>query len=149
MKKQPARIARYAVRTFPRKYDAANNTPFYAPYFPWVRVIPNRLGFGLFGQRYAQRTLRLMVAVLAESGAIVPAKQTYTNTLSQMSPTVFRESGFRFYCFSREEPRMHVHVQSQNAEPKLWLEPTRTCPARRVFPARHQRSTSLGSGTRK
>ncbi len=27
-----------------------------------------------------------------------------------MSPTVFRERGYRFYFFSREEPRMHVHV---------------------------------------
>jgi hypothetical protein len=41
-----------------------------------------------------------------------------------MSPTVFREAGFRFYFFSREEPRMHVHVQSQNGEAKVWLEPT-------------------------
>jgi len=29
---------------------------------------------------------------------------------SEMSPTVFREGGFRFYFFSREESRMHVHV---------------------------------------
>ena len=41
-----------------------------------------------------------------------------------MSPTVFRESGFLFYFFSREEPRMHVHVQGQNGEAKFWLEPT-------------------------
>jgi len=41
-----------------------------------------------------------------------------------MSPTVFRESGFRFYFFSREEPRMHVHVQSADGEAKFWLEPT-------------------------
>lgn len=40
-----------------------------------------------------------------------------------MSPTVFREGGFRFYFFSREEPRMHVHVQAQNGEAKYWLEP--------------------------
>lgn len=40
-----------------------------------------------------------------------------------MSPTVFRERGFRFYFFSREEPRMHVHVQGQNGEAKFWLEP--------------------------
>ncbi|RUQ34879.1 MAG: DUF4160 domain-containing protein [Candidatus Competibacteraceae bacterium] len=40
-----------------------------------------------------------------------------------MSPTIFRESGFRFYFFSREEPRMHVHVQGQNGEAKFWLEP--------------------------
>ncbi len=41
-----------------------------------------------------------------------------------MSPTVFREGGFRFFFFSREEPRMHVHVQGQNGEAKFWLEPT-------------------------
>ncbi|MEE8584278.1 MAG: DUF4160 domain-containing protein [Acidobacteriota bacterium] len=40
-----------------------------------------------------------------------------------MSPTVFREQGFRFFFFSREEPRMHVHVQSQNGEAKFWIEP--------------------------
>jgi hypothetical protein len=40
-----------------------------------------------------------------------------------MSPTVFREAGFRFYFFSREEPRMHIHVQSSNGEAKFWLDP--------------------------
>ncbi len=40
-----------------------------------------------------------------------------------MSPTVFREAGFRFFFFSREEPRMHIHVQSSNGEAKFWLEP--------------------------
>ncbi|MGH7179455.1 MAG: DUF4160 domain-containing protein [Tepidisphaeraceae bacterium] len=40
-----------------------------------------------------------------------------------MSPTVFRAEGFRFYFFSREEPRMHVHVHGDNGEAKFWLEP--------------------------
>lgn len=40
-----------------------------------------------------------------------------------MSPTVFRLGGFRFYFFSREETRMHVHVSSANGEAKFWLEP--------------------------
>ncbi len=40
-----------------------------------------------------------------------------------MSPTVFRDRGFRFYFFSREEVRMHVHVQSPDGEAKFWLEP--------------------------
>jgi len=40
-----------------------------------------------------------------------------------MSPTIFREGGFRFYFFSREEPRLDVHVQGQNGEAKFWLEP--------------------------
>ena len=40
-----------------------------------------------------------------------------------MSPTVFRERGYRFYFFSREEPWMHVHVMSGQGEVKYWLEP--------------------------
>ena len=40
-----------------------------------------------------------------------------------MSPTVFRESGYRFFFFSREETRMHVHVISAEGEAKFWLEP--------------------------
>lgn len=41
-----------------------------------------------------------------------------------MSPTVFRERGYRFYFFSREELRQHVHVQHSDGEAKFWLEPT-------------------------
>jgi Domain of unknown function (DUF4160) len=40
-----------------------------------------------------------------------------------MSPTVFKEVGFRFFFFSREEPRMHVHIVSEDGEAKFWLEP--------------------------
>ncbi|MEW9897534.1 DUF4160 domain-containing protein [Chitinivorax sp. PXF-14] len=40
-----------------------------------------------------------------------------------MAPTVFREGGFRFFFFSREEPRMHVHVSHSDGEAKFWLEP--------------------------
>jgi hypothetical protein len=40
-----------------------------------------------------------------------------------MSPTIFRIHGFRFFFFSREETRMHIHVQSSNGEAKFWLEP--------------------------
>ena len=40
-----------------------------------------------------------------------------------MSPTVFRENGYRFFFFSREEDRMHVHITSGDGEAKFWLEP--------------------------
>ncbi len=40
-----------------------------------------------------------------------------------MSPTIFREGEYRFYFFSREEPRCHVHVHSTDGEAKFWLEP--------------------------
>lgn len=40
-----------------------------------------------------------------------------------MSPTIFREGPFRFFFFSREEPRAHVHVQSPDGEAKFWIDP--------------------------
>lgn len=36
-----------------------------------------------------------------------------------VSPTVFRYRNYRFYFFSREEPRMHVHVFSPDGEAKF------------------------------
>lgn len=40
-----------------------------------------------------------------------------------MSPTIFKEKGYRFFVFSREEPRIHVHVICTDGEAKYWLEP--------------------------
>jgi hypothetical protein len=40
-----------------------------------------------------------------------------------MSPTVFRVGPFRFFFFSREEERLHIHVQSADGEAKIWIEP--------------------------
>ena len=40
-----------------------------------------------------------------------------------MSPTVFRARGLRFFFYSREEFRRHVHVESSGGEAKFWLEP--------------------------
>ena len=42
---------------------------------------------------------------------------------STVSPTVLRKDGFRFYFFSREEARAHVHVQHAKGEAKVWLAP--------------------------
>ena len=40
-----------------------------------------------------------------------------------MTPTLFRDGSFRYFFFSREETRMHVHVSHPDGEAKLWLEP--------------------------
>lgn len=40
-----------------------------------------------------------------------------------VSPTIVRAGGFRLYFFSREESRMHVHVEHVDGEAKFWLEP--------------------------
>jgi len=41
-----------------------------------------------------------------------------------VSPTIFREGGLRFFFFSREEKRLHVHASSADGEAKFWLEPS-------------------------
>ncbi len=40
-----------------------------------------------------------------------------------MSPTLFRYIGDRFFFFSREEERTHVHVSSADGEARFWLVP--------------------------
>jgi len=40
-----------------------------------------------------------------------------------VSPTIFREDGFRFFFFSRVESRAHVHAYHADGEAKFWLEP--------------------------
>ena len=40
-----------------------------------------------------------------------------------MSPSVFREKGYRFYFLSNEEDRIHIHVTCESGEAKFWLEP--------------------------
>jgi hypothetical protein len=40
-----------------------------------------------------------------------------------MTPTVLRDGPFRFFFFSREESRMHVHVSPPDGEAKFWLKP--------------------------
>lgn len=36
---------------------------------------------------------------------------------------MLREAGFRLFFFSREERRVHVHIQHAEGEAKFWLEP--------------------------
>jgi len=40
-----------------------------------------------------------------------------------MSPSIFREKGYRFYFLSNEEVRIHIHVTCEDGEAKFWLEP--------------------------
>jgi Domain of unknown function (DUF4160) len=43
---------------------------------------------------------------------------------ARVNPTVFREGPSRFFFFSREEERIHVHVETANSEAKFWIEPS-------------------------
>lgn len=38
-----------------------------------------------------------------------------------MSPTVFRYKNYKFFFFSHEELRMHIHVLSPEGEAKFWI----------------------------
>ncbi|MBI4349857.1 MAG: DUF4160 domain-containing protein [Elusimicrobia bacterium] len=40
-----------------------------------------------------------------------------------MSPTVLKYKSYRFFFFSREEKRVHIHVTSPHGEAKFWIEP--------------------------
>ena len=40
-----------------------------------------------------------------------------------MSPTILKKGCYRFFFFSREESRKHIHVVSSDGEVKFWLEP--------------------------
>ncbi len=40
-----------------------------------------------------------------------------------MSPTIFREKGYRFYFLSNEEERIHIHITRAEGEAKFWIEP--------------------------
>lgn len=40
-----------------------------------------------------------------------------------MAPTVARDGPFRLFFFSREEPRIHVHIAHSDGEAKFWLTP--------------------------
>ncbi|PKN45166.1 MAG: hypothetical protein CVU59_09830 [Deltaproteobacteria bacterium HGW-Deltaproteobacteria-17] len=56
-----------------------------------------------------------------------------------MSPTVFRKGGYRFFFFSREERRMHVHVAAGSCEAKFWILPKVELAQNRRFSARQLR----------
>jgi hypothetical protein len=51
-----------------------------------------------------------------------PARPSGLASSLDVSPTVFRDGPFRFF-FSREEERLHIHVQSPDGEAKFWIEP--------------------------
>ena len=40
-----------------------------------------------------------------------------------MAPTIVRDGKFRLFFFSREETRIHVHVEHPDGEAKFWLTP--------------------------
>ncbi|HCM25097.1 MAG TPA: DUF4160 domain-containing protein [Treponema sp.] len=51
-----------------------------------------------------------------------------------MSPTVFRHGPVRFFFFSREEPRIHIHVLGPSGEAKFWMEPVVSCASHTELP---------------
>lgn len=46
--------------------------------------------------------------------------------MNSLSPTIFRHKNYRFFFFSREEEREHIHVISPEGEAKFWILPNIT-----------------------
>jgi hypothetical protein len=61
------------------------------------------------------------------------------DTLCPLSPTIFRTGPYRFFFFSLEEDRVHVHVVSPDGEAKFWLEPIVALATSTGFSPRHLR----------
>ena len=40
-----------------------------------------------------------------------------------MSPIFLNEKGYRFFTWSKEEERKHIHVVKEDKQCKFWLEP--------------------------
>ena len=51
------------------------------------------------------------------------AEASSVRYIALMAPTVVRDGQFRLFFFSREEPRIHVHVAHPDGEAKFWLTP--------------------------
>lgn len=52
-----------------------------------------------------------------------PCSGNSSRAPAQPMKVVLRVKGFRFYFFSREERRAHVHVQHADGEAKFWIDP--------------------------
>ncbi len=70
----------------------------------------------LIGQRSASTPIACKKIIL---GRLLPLASKY----SSMNPTVLTQGPYRFFFFSREEARPHIHVISSVGEAKFWLEP--------------------------
>jgi len=42
--------------------------------------------------------------------------------LAALMPTILRWKGYKFFFFSLEEDRPHIHVKKQHGQAKYWLE---------------------------
>ena len=40
-----------------------------------------------------------------------------------MAPTIFNYKNYRFFFFSREELRIHIHITNHEGEAKFWIRP--------------------------
>jgi hypothetical protein len=56
-----------------------------------------------------------------------------------MSPTIFYYRKYRFFFFSREESRKHIHVYAPEGEAKFWIEPEVELASQKGFTSRELR----------
>jgi hypothetical protein len=71
-----------------------------------------------------------------QSAALACARRGNRTKSTRVSPTIFRHGKYRGFFFSREEPRMHVHVESPDGEAEFWIEPILALASHSGLPAR-------------
>lgn len=103
----------------------SRRTPSHADFvnkvLPLRPPIPEKLRkFDVKGTVYSMSSPKLTVPSSPKSLFDNVSEFAYTVV---MSPTIFRVGNYRFYFFSREEERIHVHVISPDGEAKFWIEP--------------------------
>ena len=69
---------------------------------------------------FAHPPERVLDAVSRAYPTVRLAGTLYSHTLADC---VFKEGPYRFFFFSREEARIHVHVICASDEAKFWLDP--------------------------
>ena len=66
---------------------------------------------------------RGVASVACDRGLRLTARVSWLDYPVSVSPTIFARQGVPFLLLSREEPRVHVHVQHAEGEAKFWIEP--------------------------
>ncbi|MGI9037224.1 MAG: DUF4160 domain-containing protein [Gemmatimonadota bacterium] len=83
-----------------------------------MRGVSRRTHWPAISISFEVRLAGLTAARAARDGELMER-----SILAFMSPTVFRVGRYRFFFFSREEERPHVHVSTTDGVAKFWIEP--------------------------
>ena len=72
--------------------------------------------------------LLLKIIMLLESNQVLVIIKLGAKSRKEevaMSPTILRIGPYRFFFYSREENRPHIHVEEGNKSAKFWVKPVK------------------------